>query len=299
MAGLKVLVTGARGKVGRAAVAALVAAGHEVRATDVLRPVYDADESNAVPYVQADLTNGADAFAVTRGMDVLVHAAGIPEPSKNTPHAVFLTNVTATFNLIEAAEHSGLRRFVNLSSDSVSGMTWATRRFTGLTCPLDESHPDLAHDAYGLSKRVSEMLCEALVARSDATAVSIRPTWVLTPSSYEDNLRPFFDDPDLPTAVFWAYIDVADLADLIVLAVEVDTPGHEVVYAAAADNIGGRDLAAAMARLHPEVPVGRLDRVDASGISSQKARQLFGWVPTRSWRDYLDEDGRALPSARR
>jgi len=161
----RVLVTGARGKVGRSAVAALVAAGYEVRATDIARPVYDADESNAVPYVQADLTNGADAFAVVRGMDAVVHAAGIPEPSKNTPHAVFLTNVTAAFNVVEASAREGVRRFVNLSSDSVSGMTWAERPFTALACPIDESHPDLAHDAYGLSKRVSEVLCDGLVGR--------------------------------------------------------------------------------------------------------------------------------------
>lgn len=294
-AGARVLVTGARGKVGRAAVDALVAAGYEVTATDIVRPVYDADASNAVRYLQADLTSGADAFAVVRGMDAVVHAAGIPEPSKNTPHAVFLTNVTATFNVVEAAAHSGVRRFVNLSSDSVSGMTWAERPFTGLFCPIDETHPDLAHDAYGLSKRVTEVLCDGLVGRSDATAVSIRPTWVLTPGSYAANLRPFFDDPELPSAVFWAYIDVADLAELIVAAVGAATPGHEVVYAAAADNIGGRDLAAAMARLHPEVPVRPLERPDASGISSAKATALFGWRPTRSWRDHLDQSGHPLP----
>jgi len=116
---------------------------------------------------------------------------------------------------------------------------------------------------------------------------------VLTGSSYEANLRPFFDNPDLSTAVFWAYIDVDDLAELIVLAIGASTPGHEVVYAAAADNIGGRDLAAAMARLHPGVPLAPLSRVDASGISSAKAERLFGWTARRSWRDHLDDSGRA------
>ena len=292
--GSRVLVTGARGKVGRAAVDALVAAGFDVTATDIARPVYDADASNAVRYVQADLTNGADAFSVVRGMDAVVHAAGIPEPTKNTPHTVFLTNVTATFNVVEAAAHSTVRRFVNLSSDSVSGMTWAHRPIAARFCPIDETHPDLAHDAYGQSKRVSEVLCDGLVGRSDATAVSIRPTWVLTPESYAANLAPFFADRDLSSAVFWAYIDVADLADLIVAAVGRATPGHEVVYAAAADNIGGRDLAAEMARLHPEVPLRELARVDASGISSAKAERLFGWRATRSWRDHLDDDGHPL-----
>ncbi|WP_396643594.1 NAD-dependent epimerase/dehydratase family protein [Microbacterium sp.] len=291
----RVLVTGSRGKVGRSVVAALVAAGFDVRATDIGRPVYDADASNAVPYVQADLTDAGDAFAVVRDVDVVVHTAGIPEPTKNVAHAVFATNTQSTFNVIEAMEARGIRRLINLSSDSVSGMTWAHRPFLGSFCPIDESHPDLAHDAYGMSKRVTELLCDGFVARADASAVSIRPTWVLTPETYAANLRPFFDDPDLPSAVFWAYIDVRDLADLVVACVRTPTPGHEVVYAAAADNIGGRDLLASVARLHPEVELRPVSRVDASGIDSSKAARLFGWTASRSWRHHVTEHGFPLP----
>lgn len=292
-----VLVTGALGKVGRAAVQALVAAGYDVTGTDIGRPVYDAPAPGSARYIQADLTSAGDAYAVVRGMDVVVHAAGIPEPSKNTPATVFQTNVTAAFNVIEACGRSGVRRVVNLSSDSVSGMTWAEVPFPPVRCPIDESHPDAPQDPYALSKQVSELLCDGLVRRSSATCVSIRPTWVLTPETYERNLAPFFQDPDLTTAVFWSYIDVADLADLIVAAVRTETPGHEVVYAAAADNFGGRDLAAEVRRLHPGIPIGPLDRVDASGISSAKATALFGWRPERSWRDHLTPDGAARERA--
>jgi nucleoside-diphosphate-sugar epimerase len=292
----RVLVTGSRGKVGRHVVAALVAAGFDVRATDIARPVYDADETNVAAYVQADLTNAGDAFAVVRDVDAVVHTAGIPEPTKNVAHTVFATNTQSTFNVIEAMEARGIRRLINLSSDSVSGMTWAHRPLLGSFCPIDESHPDLAHDAYGMSKRVTELLCDAFVARAGggASAVSIRPTWVLTPETYAANLRPFFDDPDLPSAVFWAYIDVRDLADLVVACLRTPTPGHEVVYAAAADNIGGRDLLASVARLHPEVELRPVPRVDASGIDSSKAARLFGWTASRSWRDHLAPDGTPL-----
>jgi UDP-glucose 4-epimerase len=288
----RVLVTGALGKVGSAAVTALLAAGYDVTATDVVRPIYDAAAAGAARYIQADLTSAGDADAVVRGMDVVVHAAGIPEPSKNTPATVFLTNVSSTFNVIEACARSGVKRVVNLSSDSVAGMTWAELPFAPVMCPIDESHPELPQDAYGLSKQVSELLCDGLVRRTNAACVSIRPTWVLTASTYERNLKPFFADPDLTTAVFWSYIDVDDLADLIVATVRSDSRGHEVVYAAAADNFGGRDLAAEVGRLYPGIPVGELDRVDASGISSAKAARLFGWRPVRSWRDHLDDSGR-------
>ena len=68
----------------------------------------------------------------------------------------------------------------------------------------------------------------------------------------------------------------------------------DTVFAAAADNIGGRDLAKEMTRLHPGVPVAPLSRTDASGIDSGKAEALFGWSPRRSWRNYLDDKGNPL-----
>ena len=69
---MRVLVTGARGKVGRAAVEALAGAGHDVVATDILpaafdRPPEDAAPADRVPYVRADLTDAGDVFALVGG----------------------------------------------------------------------------------------------------------------------------------------------------------------------------------------------------------------------------------------
>ena len=99
---MRVLVTGARGKVGRAAVAALMRAGHDVRATDLFPPVFERPEPGEPEYVQADLTHAGDAFAVVRGAEAVVHAAAIPEPTRNPPHVVFQNNLMATFNALEA-----------------------------------------------------------------------------------------------------------------------------------------------------------------------------------------------------
>jgi hypothetical protein len=60
---MRVLVTGARGKVGTATTKALIAAGHEVTCTDVLRGVFERPAPGEPPYLQADLTNPGDAFA--------------------------------------------------------------------------------------------------------------------------------------------------------------------------------------------------------------------------------------------
>src|SRR5689334_6664723 len=100
---MRVLVTGARGKVGAAAVVALLDAGHDVTALDVGAPVFEAPEPGAPAYFQADLADAGDAFAAVRGHDAVIHSAAIPEPTRNPPHRVFQNNLMATFNVIEAA----------------------------------------------------------------------------------------------------------------------------------------------------------------------------------------------------
>lgn len=111
--------------------------------------------------------------------------------------------------------------------------------------------------------------------------------------NYERNLGPQVRDVSEVGAGLWSYIDVYDLADAIVLAAESDLPGHEVFYIASPDNAGGHDFATALRRYHGDrIELRPLARPDASGISCAKAHRLLGWNPKRSWRDYLDENGR-------
>jgi UDP-glucose 4-epimerase len=95
---------------------------------------------------------------------------------------------------------------------------------------------------------------------------------------------------------FGCYVDADDLAEAIRLAVESDLPGHEVMYAAAADNAAGVPLGEGIRRRYGDRIELRLDglaREDASAISCAKAERLLGWRPRRSWRDHLDAEGRA------
>jgi nucleoside-diphosphate-sugar epimerase len=114
--------------------------------------------------------------------------------------------------------------------------------------------------------------------------------------NYESNLGPQVRDPSNLSANLWSYIDVYDLADALVLSAESDLPGHEVFYIASPDNAGGHDFAEILHRYYGDaIELRPLSRPDASGISIEKARRLLGWAPTRSWRDYLDAEGQALP----
>ena len=295
---MRILVTGAHGKVGRALVPRLVAAGYDVRASDLTRPAWDrVAPGEPEDYWQADLTDAGAAYALVTGCDVVVHTAAIPQPIHNAPHVVFGTNIMSTFNVLEAAITGGSTRFVHFSSETVPGFIYALRPFSPEYLPIDEEHPVRPQDAYATAKWFGELLCERAVERSEIRCTSIRPSWVQDESSYERNLGPIVRDPSVLIGNYCSYIDVHDLCDAVVLAIETDLPGHEVFYIASPDTIGGHPLAETV-RTHyggEGIELRPTVREDASAVSSEKAQQLLGWTPTRSWRDYLDEQGRSLP----
>jgi UDP-glucose 4-epimerase len=271
--------------------------------------------------------------------DAIVHTAAIPEPSHNVPVDVFTNNLRSTFNVVEAAVLLGVPRLVNLSSETVPGFHFpatsvpfaADRRLGGVGgapsvpgsvptfCPTDETEVVAPHDPYALSKHFGEQLCDAAIRRVAAHAavaardagaaaplpaplsiVTIRPSWCQDAGNVARNLGPLIRDRSLPQAGMWSYIIIADLARAIVQAAHAGgVAGHEVVYIAAEDNIGGRDLAAAVKAAYGDaVPVrGPLHRPDAAGISCAKAARVLGWRPRYTWRDFLGDDGELLPGA--
>jgi UDP-glucose 4-epimerase len=290
---MKLLITGAHGKVGRATIAAALRDGHQVTGVDLGRPSFDRPDPDAPRYQQADLTDAGSAFALLarQRFDAVIHSAAIPEPTGNPPHVVFHNNLMGVFNLLEAAVRFGVPRFVNVSSETVPGFFFPERPWRPDYLPIDEEHPIRPQDPYALAKAFSEQLCDAAVARSDLRAISIRPSWVQNDDNYAWNLGPQLRDPDTPNAGYWAYIDVEDLADALLLAAASDLPGHEVIYIASPDAASNLTLPELLERQGLDIPLRDLDRPDAGGISIAKARRLLGYDPKRSWRDHLDPSG--------
>ena len=169
-------------------------------------------------------------------------------------------------------------RFVNVSSETAPGWFFAERPFLPDYLPVDEEHPLRPQDPYATSKVFGEQLMDAAVRRSDIRCISVRPSWVQWEGNIEHNLGPVVSGGgDEPSAGFWSYVDVYDLAEMLRLAAESDLPGHEVFYAAQPDNSAGLPLADLVRRHHGDaIALRDVDRPDAAGISTAKAQRHAG-----------------------
>ena len=144
----RVLVTGADGSIGRAAVDGLHAAGYDVTGLSLR---YD-HSSTADRALVGDARSASDVAAALDGVDAVLHLAAIPHPSLGTPEEVFENNVAATFNVLSQAGQRGIGRVVIASSINAFGVPMNVNPVVPAYYPLDEEvRADISDAVYLLN----------------------------------------------------------------------------------------------------------------------------------------------------
>jgi nucleoside-diphosphate-sugar epimerase len=275
---MRIVVTGASGKAGRAVVGDLLERGHEVLGVDIARSAEAPPE-----FLLADLTEFGQAVECLAGADAVVHLAAIPANRIKTEAATFRTNMLSTFNIFEAARVLGTSRVVWASSETIFGLPFD--REQPAYAPIDEDHPPYPESSYAASKLLSEELGRQLHRRTGRPHVALRFSNILEPDDYQ-RFPSFWDDAQLRRWNLWGYVDVRDVALSCRLALEADV-GAEHFVIAAADTVMNRPSHELMAEVYPSVPYRKSDGEFDTLLSIDKARKLLGYEPRHSWRDVV------------
>jgi nucleoside-diphosphate-sugar epimerase len=159
-----VLVTGAGGFIGHHLARYLVQRGHRVRGVDQKLPEFE--PSPAQEFVICDLRSEGSCVQVCDGVDEVYHLAadmgGIGYISSS--HAeIAINNVLINAHMLNAARHSGVKRFLFSSSACIYPMY---RQQDPNVLPLKEedAFPAEPEEGYGLEKLFMEKLCEYVTA---------------------------------------------------------------------------------------------------------------------------------------
>lgn len=275
---MRICVTGATGKAGRATVAELRGHGHEVRATDL---VVTAAELGEV--LRADLTDYGQTVEVLDGVDAVVHLANIPAPGVATPSVTFTANTAMNSNVFLAAAQLRLRRVVWASSETTLGLPFDTPpRYA----PVDEDHYPLPTSTYALSKVVGETIAGHIAEWSGIPFVALRFSNILSPEDYV-HVPSVWDDAAARRWNLWGYIDVRDVASACRLALEAPVEGARAFIIAARDTVMTRTSADLLRDQFPGVELTRDVGEFGTLLAIDRARELLGWEPRHSWRDHV------------
>jgi UDP-glucose 4-epimerase len=287
----RVLVTGGSGFIGRAVVAELARAGHQVVVAD-LDPFGDPD----VPCVTGDLADPeVAARAVTSGLDAVVHLAAATSVlgSVQRPAQVHRTNVEATAGLLELVRQRAVPAFVLISTNAVVGdIGHAT---------ITERLPLAPLTPYGGTKAACEMLASGYAGSYGIRAPSVRLTNVYGPGMQaKDSFVPRLLRAAADGTEVQVYGDgeqrrdlvhVHDVARALRLAVE-SWPTGPVIVGAARSYTVNEIVAAAAEASGREIRVRHTDpkpgEMPAVVVDIAHARAL-GFSPSTSLVDGLRE----------
>ncbi|RWR16802.1 NAD(P)-dependent oxidoreductase [Microbacterium enclense] len=294
----RIIVTGGAGRLGRALVAGLTESGHEVVSVDRVRSV--APELSNATQVAVDLSDAVETETALRrlGGDALVHLAAIAVPFSAPEDVILRTNSALAMSVLGGAVAAGIPRIIGASSPTVIGYGaptgWVPDRL-----PIDEDTEPRPWNAYALSKLVIEQTLQMLRRQTgDSTRyAAFRPCYVIAPEEWAGaptqqghSVRQRLDDPALSAPALFNYVDARDVAhfvDLLIAGID-DIPNAETFFVGAADALAREPLAGLLPRFVPGSDrAAAVLTGTAPAFRTEKARDLLGWVPTRSWRTEL------------
>jgi nucleoside-diphosphate-sugar epimerase len=290
----RVIVTGGSGKLGGWILKELLDNGHEVLNVD-LKP---AAETRCRTLI-ADLTDAGQAYGAIgayTGIDELqpslrpepvhavVHFAAIPRILLVPDGEVFRINTLSTYNVMEAAARLGIGKVVYASSEAAYGIDFADDHRDPQYFPLDEEHPTVPMDAYGLSKVINERTAAAFHARVGGDFYGLRIGDVMAPADYA-KFPAWATEPGTRERELWAYVDIRDVAQMVRLCVETDGQGFQVFNTFASESAHVLPTAVLAGLYYPKVPMRREIAEHGSLVSNEKARRALGFEPRHRWRE--------------
>ncbi|MBA3385951.1 MAG: GDP-mannose 4,6-dehydratase [Chthoniobacterales bacterium] len=296
---MRTLVTGGAGFIGSHLVEKLLAAGHEVSILDDFNDFYDPELKRAnlgavadqVQIHQIDLRDAAGMRKLFQRerFDVIAHLAaraGV-RPSILNPQLYYDTNVGGTLHLLEAAQRTGVERFIFGSSSSVYGIA--------KTVPFsEEMHLTQTISPYAATKIAGEFLCSTfshldrmrVVVLRFFTVYGARQRPDLAIHQFTERIhagKPIDQFGDGTTRRDYTYVD--DIIQGVMAALNYEGPLFDIFNLGESETIELRVLIAAIEQtLGRKAKINRLPeqpgdmRVTCADIS--KARKLLGYKPT-------------------
>lgn len=290
---MKVLVTGGAGFIGSHLSRELWRQGHEVKVIDNLsggrrETIADLIDQPNFQFHLADIRDAEEIKPLFVDVDWVFHLAGLADivPSIEQPRAYYETNVSGTFNVLEAAKAVNIKRFVYAASSSCYGL--AEQFPTPEIAAIKPQYP------YALTKYLGEELVMHWAQLYGLPAVSLRLFNVYGPHArttgaygavfgvflaQKINNKPFTVVGDGTQTRDFTY--VTDVASAFIAAAESDICG-EIMNVGSGGTYSVNHLVGLLGGPIEYIPK-RPGEPDCTFADTAKIREKLGWQPQVSF----------------
>ncbi|WKA31101.1 NAD-dependent epimerase/dehydratase family protein [Bradyrhizobium roseum] len=301
---MKVLVFGGAGFVGLNIAAALLVRGHSVTSFDRAGLPRGATNDFArygdrLTAVQGDVRDSqAVQAAVTAGYDAIILGTAItagPEREASDPETILQVNLLAQTPILMAAQKTGVKRIINLSSAAAYGASAFHHPL------LDEETPCDPASLYAITKFASEKVAARLAGLWQREIVSVRLSAVFGPWERSNDVR---DTPSPQAQILSAmqggyqailsrpgvrdWIYAADVADAVSLLIEAPKPEYQLYNISSGMEWSALQWGEELAALHPGLVCRLADAgevatvdlhsaADRAPLSVARMADEFGW----------------------
>ncbi len=166
-----ILVTGGAGFIGSHLTTKLVELGHTTRVMDNFATGHRSNLEHVrdkIDLMEADFRRPEDCLRACDGVEYVFHEGAIPSVPKSVdkPRESHDANINGTFNMLQAAVHHKVRRFIYAASSSAYGNTEESPKHEGMkSCPLSP---------YAAQKHAGETYCRSFTECFGLETISLR-----------------------------------------------------------------------------------------------------------------------------
>lgn len=265
-----VLITGHRGRLGIRIARHLAEVGHAVRGFDLAE--------------SGDVRDADAVLAAARGVDAIVHIAGIAGDRAAAPAGIMAANLLGTWNVLLAAQSNSVPRVVYFSSGKALGMLERDPQYL----PVDDDHPGRPSLPYALSKWLAEEMCQAFSERTGVDTYCLRPVQVFDAATYaQAGASPEWRPNAAGCWHMGVHVDVRDVATAAAAALTCRIRGHHRLLLCASDIAARRPTLELVSQWLPNVDWRGGNEYVADPyralVDTSRARRILGWMPHHRW----------------
>ncbi|KAF7330441.1 NAD-binding protein [Mycena venus] len=273
----KMCVTGSNGSVGKRVVLRALALGYHVVGVDysalATADDFDPGSNSSFSFLQADLrdyneTLKAGTFRTYAQVAAVIHLAAYRQPG-DYKVLVHNSNVVISWNVLRAAAELGINRIAQASSVNAITLVYSQEPKFEIF-PIDETHPTLPDEPYGLSKVIMELQAALSAVTKDMRVASLRLHWSVPSRAFAaQNL-----DHERAKNDLWGYIQEDSGAEAF------PTRTSEAFFIAAPETTYDGETSELIEKYWPNVPLkeGKTMNGNAGFFDCTKAKELLGWA---------------------